>query len=94
MAPPDRPLLPPSEELANLSDRKVEQVVILLAGYNRRSHFYAILGMACGTLSFLGCLGAYVYLVVQGHPTAAGVVLTTTVLAIIGRMIGSRLDSK
>jgi len=48
---------------------------------------YAIVGMLCGTFSFLGCLGSYVYLVLQHHEVAAEVVLGATVLAIIGRMI-------
>jgi len=90
MAPPDRYLLPPSSELAPLSDEKVKAVIALADNEGRRSNTYANLGMVCGTVSFLGCLGSYVYLVVQNHDAAAGVVLGTTVLAIIGRMIRGR----
>ena len=43
--------------------------------------------MLCGTFSFLGCLGSYVYLVTHNHDAAAGVILGATVIGIIGRMI-------
>jgi hypothetical protein len=47
--------------------------------------------MICGTTSFLACVGAFSYLAINNHPTAAGVILGTGVLAIVGRMIASRL---
>jgi hypothetical protein len=47
--------------------------------------------MVCATFSFLGCIGSFSYLVVTGHPQSAAVVLGTGVLAIVGRMIASRL---
>lgn len=87
MAPPDKYLLPPTSELQALSDEKIKVIAALADADSRRSNGYAIIGMLCGTISFLGCLGSYVYLVAQHHDTAAGVVLGTTVLGIIGRMI-------
>lgn len=90
MAPPTKSLVPTAAELEVLSDEKVKVIILLADHEGRRSSAYSIFGMACGTLSFLGCLGAYVYLVTQNHETAAGVVLGTTVLAIIGRMIRGR----
>ncbi len=90
MAPPDKSLLPPSAELELLSNEKVKVIVALADSESRRSSTYAIVGMLCGTVSFLGCLGSYVYLVMQHHDVAAEVVLGATVLAIIGRMIRGR----
>jgi hypothetical protein len=87
MAPPVRYLLPSSRELEPLSDEKVKAIVTFADNESRRGQQYAILGMICGTLSFFACLASYVYLVSLHHTEAAGVVLGTTVLAIIGRMI-------
>ncbi len=87
MALPDKSLLPPATQLQDLSDDKVRVIVELADRESARSNAYAMAGMACGTISFFGCLSAYVYLVIQNHDAAAGVVLGTTVLAIIGRMI-------
>jgi len=90
MAPPTKSLLPSGKQLDALSEEKVRVIAALAEGESRRSYSYAIVGMVCGTVSFLGCLASYVYLVNQKHDTAAGVVLGTTVLAIIGRMIRGR----
>jgi len=90
MAPPDKWLLPTVAELELLSDEKVKTIVALADSQGGRNHTYALVGMLCGTISFLGCLGSYVYLVVQHHDVAAEVVLGATVLAIIGRMIRGR----
>ena len=87
MVPPDKYLLPPASELQSLSDEKTKIIVALADADSRRSSSYAIIGMLCGTVSFLCSLASYVYLVNQHHDTAAGVVLGTTVVAIIGRMI-------
>lgn len=57
----------------------------------KRQAGYAAFGMACGTISFLACIAAFVYLVMEGHAHEGYFVLGTAVLAMIGRMIGSRL---
>jgi len=90
MAPPDKWLLPATDDLETLSDEKVKSIVALADSQGSRNYTYAIVGMLCGTVSFLGCLGSYVYLVMQHHDVAAEVVLGATVLAIIGRMIRGR----
>ena len=90
MAPPEKYLLPTSAELQPLSDDKVMALVALAESESRRSSHYALSGMFCGTLSFLSCLGAFVFLVMHGHDRAAEVVLGTTVLAIVGRMLRAR----
>jgi hypothetical protein len=87
MAPADRYLLPPASELKTLSDETIKSIAALAGADNQRANKYAIVGMLCGTVSFLGCLGAYVYLVMQHHEVPAGLVLGTTVLGIVGLMI-------
>jgi hypothetical protein len=56
-----------------------------LADNHKRQAAYATLGLVCGGLSFLACIGAFVYLTVQGHRVKAYVVLGTAVLALIGK---------
>jgi hypothetical protein len=54
MAPPVRYLLPSVADLATLSDDSVKAMVALADSEGRRSNGYAIVGMLCGTVSFLG----------------------------------------
>jgi hypothetical protein len=92
MARNARFLLPRLAVLKELSDEKVKSLVELSAGQSRESTAYAVIGMLCGTVSFLACLAAYVYLVRGNREVAAGVVLGTSVLGIIGAMIRSRTN--
>jgi hypothetical protein len=84
-------LLPPVAELQLLPPVLAESVIQAVEAENRRAHRYASLGMICGTASFLACIAAFCYLVIESHPAAAGVILGTGVLAIVGRMIAARL---
>lgn len=79
-------------EFAALSEERAAALIRLAEGKHRRETLYAILGMACGTLCFLGCIIAFAYLVMHAHSTEAYVVLGTAVLALIGRMIAARLE--
>ena len=90
MAPPEKYLLPTSRELEPLSDAKVQALIAMAEGESKRSTQYAVFGMACGTISFLSCVGSFVFLVVQGHDRAAEVILGTAVLTIVGRMLRPR----
>ena len=90
MPPPDRGLLPRKSDLQALNDEQVKAVVALVDGQGKRSLTYAILGMICGTLSFLASLAAFVFLVLRGHEQVAGLVLGATIVAIVGRMIQGR----
>ncbi len=85
------PLLPHADELRSLPLPTVELIIKAVDTENQRGHVYALLGMICGTISFLACIAVFSYLVVHGHPSAAGVILGTGVIAIVGRMIASRL---
>ncbi len=86
-------LLPPPSELASVSERVAIEILLVANLANQRAHRYATLGMICGTLSLLGALLAFTFLVVNGHPASAGVVLGSTVIAVVGKMVGSRLSS-
>jgi hypothetical protein len=68
----------------------VRLVVELADKESQRTAVYALFGMTCGTVSFLGALAFCVYLVMRGHDTAAGLVFGTTVVAIVGHMIRGR----
>jgi hypothetical protein len=70
-----------------------EAALVLIDSINSREHSYGILGMVCGTISLLGALGSFTYLAMNGHPKSATVVLGSTVLTVIGKMIGGRLAS-
>jgi uncharacterized membrane protein YjjB (DUF3815 family) len=91
MAPAKDSLLPSPTELARLNDAVAARVIEAVIANLNNNHRYALTGMICGTASFLGCVGAYVYLVVEGHPKAATVALGAAVLSVIGRMLAARL---
>jgi predicted lysophospholipase L1 biosynthesis ABC-type transport system permease subunit len=78
-------------QLRQLSDEQAKAVLSSVDRANARSHSYAVAGMICGTISFLALIASFTYLVMNGHYTAAGAVFGTGVLAIIGKMIGTRL---
>jgi hypothetical protein len=90
MPTPDRSLVPKISELSALPPEVAISVIKLANDSDERATKYAIVGMVCGTLSFLGCVADYAYLVMQSHPKAAAVALGTGVLAIIRTMIKSR----
>jgi hypothetical protein len=45
----------------------------------------------CGLAAFSGVVGGFIYLVMHGHPEAAGGLLATGVLGLIGTFLRSRL---
>jgi hypothetical protein len=85
-------LLPPPEDLAKLTDSTAAKSLEVIDNANRLGHSYASLAMACGTFGLIACIVAFTYLVVNGHPTAAGLVLGTSVLTILGQIVNSRLN--
>jgi hypothetical protein len=84
-------LLPPAGELARLTDDQARSVILAVDRANGREHSYALTAMICGTLSLLAAIAGFVFLVTHGHTPAAGVLLGTAVLTVIGQIIGSRL---
>jgi len=86
-----QPLLPSPADLSALHDAVAVRVVDAAVANLNNNHRYAMTGMICGTISFLGCVAAYVYLVADGHPKAATLALGAAVLSVIGRMLAARL---
>ena len=83
-------LLPSAADLSTLSDSTAMRVILAVDLQNARAFSYARSGMICGTVSFMACIASFTFLVMHGHATAAGVVLGTTVLGIVGKMIAAR----
>ncbi len=90
MALPTKYLLPSASELAVLSDATAKNVLTVIDSQDQRANAYAVAGLVCGTVSFLGCLASYVYLVMNNHDKAAGIVLGVSVLTLLTRMIRGR----
>lgn len=78
-------------QYASLTDTAIVAVTQLSDHVHQRQTNYARLGMVCGTLGFLACIGAFAYLVIQGHSTEAYVVLGAAVLALIRSILNARL---
>jgi predicted membrane protein len=79
------------KDFAALSDAKAAALATLANDRNRRSSNYAYLATVCGTLCFFSLIGAYVYLVMNGHPTEAYWALGTAALSIVSQLIRARL---
>jgi hypothetical protein len=78
-------------ELSTLSDAQVNATTALAQERVRQQAQYAKLGMSGSILVLLSCVGAYVYLVMQHHSTEAYVILGSSVLALITKILRSRL---
>lgn len=61
---------------------------------NRRDYSYALTALICGAVCFLGVVGAFVYLVMQGHGVSAGALLGAGILGIVGSFIRARLRTE
>jgi hypothetical protein len=86
-----RGLLPPASELAQLTEDQARAAITALDRADQREHSYALVALICGTSSFLSVMAGFIYLVLQGHTQAAGLLLGAAVLAIVGQIIRSRL---
>jgi len=78
--------------LAKLSDSTAAKILEVVDHVNKREHSYAVVGMVSGTAALIACIVAFAYLVHDGHPTAAGLVLGTSVLTIVAQLVKSRLN--
>jgi len=87
------PLLPELKDLAQLSDSSMKIVLDAISADRDRSLKYATLGLKWGGLSLLGCLAATCFLEWNGQSVMARVVLGTSVLSTVGKMITGRLFS-
>lgn len=59
--------------------------------YDRQAFAYAMTGLVIGGLIAIGVIVGFVYLVVNGHPEAAGSLLGASVLGMIAGFRSSRL---
>jgi hypothetical protein len=68
-------------------------LIITQAGMIERTqeYRYAMAALFCGLTAFGGVVGGFIYLVMHGHPGAAGGLLATGVLSLIGAFLRSRL---
>lgn len=89
--PSGNELLPPVEKLAALDAATAQLVIRAADKANQLNARYSTYGMVFGFLSFVAGIGAFTYLVHDGHPASAGVVLGADVLAVILTFIKSRL---
>jgi hypothetical protein len=84
-------LLPKPKEFEKLTDAQTQIVMSTIRDANNNDLAYAQLTAVCGFLSLMGCIGTFAYLIETGHPQAAGTVVATGVLGIVGQFIKSRL---
>lgn len=87
-------LMPSAHELAALSEVTAARVLQNCDNANRREAIYAGLSMICGTFGLLGCVASFAYLAASNHPKSAAAVIGTGLLAIVGQIVNSRLNSK
>lgn len=75
-------------------DKRLPELIIQLADRDaKRDFWYALAGMGTSALLFLSVVGAFVYLIMQGHEKAAAGLLVGGVLGIINALIRARLRS-
>jgi hypothetical protein len=58
----------------------------------KREFHYALVALCAGSVSFIGVVGGFIYLVMQQHPAAAASLLGTGVFGMIGAFLRTRLD--
>jgi hypothetical protein len=92
--PPKTSLIPSPQQLAAYKqvDSRLPELIVQVADHDtQRDFWYALAGMGSSALLFLAVVGAFVYLIMQDHPKAAGSLLGAGVLGIINAMLRARL---
>ncbi|WP_035358452.1 hypothetical protein [Edaphobacter aggregans] len=80
--------LPSLNDLQLLNEQVAVEIIKYVDRANTRDTTHRIVGMGCATVSFLSCIGAFVYLVMNGHTGAGtGIVLGAGVLGVVKVMI-------
>jgi hypothetical protein len=90
-------LVPSPEELQRYQtvDPTLPTVLIQVRDRElRREFIYAASALSVAALGLVMVIGGFVYLVMQGHPTAAGSLLGAGVLGLIAGFIRARLRSQ
>jgi hypothetical protein len=89
-------LVPSPQQLQAYGEVSAGLPVLILKLVERdaqRDLWYALTGMITSSALFLSVVGAFVYLIMHEHPTAAGSLLGAGVLGVIQAMLRARLHS-
>ena len=87
-------LVPSPEQLQRYQAIDPALPVLLFQARDRQLHrefVYAALALGIAALALILVLGGFVYLVIQGHPTEAKILLGAGVLGLIAGFIRARL---
>jgi hypothetical protein len=90
-------LVPSPEQLEQFQKLDPALPALVLHARDRelqREFIYAAMALGVAGLALVLVLGGFVYLVMQGHPTAAGSLLGAGVLGLIAGFIRARLRSQ
>ena len=90
-------LVPSPEQLQRYREIDSSLPALLFKARDRelqREFFYAALALGIAALALILVLGGFVYLVMQGHPTEAKILLGAGVLGLIASFIRARLRSQ
>ncbi len=70
-------------------------VIITQAGMIERTqeYRYAVTALVCGFFAFVVLVGGFIYLVMQGHPTPAGLLLGAGTLGLVAGFVRARLGN-
>jgi hypothetical protein len=86
----NKALLPPSKDLADLTDAKVESVCRTVDLEGQRTHRYAVQALWAGVVCFLSCVGGFGYLVQDNSPKAAAALLGSAVVGVVVKIFSQR----
>jgi hypothetical protein len=89
-------LVPSPEQLKQFQAINPELPALLFQARDRELHrefIYAAIALGVAALALILVLGGFVYLVMQGHPTEAKILLGAGVLGLIASFIRARLRS-
>jgi hypothetical protein len=89
-------LIPSPEQLQRYQAVNPELPALVFQAKDRQLHrefVYAALALGVAALALILVLGGFVYLVMQGHPTEAKILLGAGVLGLIASFIRARLRS-
>jgi hypothetical protein len=86
-------LLPSPEVILQLKNAGLgaETLAVLINEDRKGKQRFAIANSLMGGFCFLGVVGGFIYLAMQGKETMACILLGVEVLAIIKQMLGARL---
>jgi len=90
-------LVPSPEQLEQFRKVGPELPGLVMQARDReiqREFFYAAIALGIAALALVLVLGGFVYLVMQGHPTEAKILLGAGVLGLIASFIRARLRAQ